>query len=145
MAQRHLVTTSIVSNPGMAGQGAFGAAMVHPVQERAQYTYGQEYDIYGNDDGREHAAGGAYSSEPQVQTTYNPEAYGSYAHQGQNYQAQTYQGQQTYQPQTYQAQPYQPQTYEGQAPQSQARAQNGASTNGSRVSHYDEGDAYGGI
>lgn len=53
-----------------AGMGAANAAL----HERPRYTYGQ-----ANDDEGSEIAHGAYSSQPQVQAPYNPEAYGSYA------------------------------------------------------------------
>lgn len=58
-----------------AGYGATSAGgMLH---ERPRYTYGQ--DRGQADDNFSEVAHGAYSSQPQAQVAYNPEAYGSYA------------------------------------------------------------------
>ncbi|KAJ3493497.1 hypothetical protein NLJ89_g11006 [Agrocybe chaxingu] len=60
-------------------------ATTSPLQERPKYVYGQDptaattgNDAAVEDDLSDHAHG-AYSSQPQVQAAYNPEAYGSYA------------------------------------------------------------------
>ncbi|TFK39696.1 hypothetical protein BDQ12DRAFT_664932 [Crucibulum laeve] len=135
MTQRgHTVAPSISGGPGMAGHGAYqgqhgdvnyGAAAVGAgvgvgaavaagtvLQERPRYTYGQDYTMNNasntapalDDDGSE-IAHGAYSSQPQMQAAYNPEAYGSYAayEGGAGYQEATreYQGQQGQQQQYY--------------------------------------------
>jgi hypothetical protein len=74
----HVSTSSVSSGPGMAGQGAFGSGA--RLQERPNYVYGQ-YDPFNarDDEANDIAQGGPYSSEPQPQTIYNPEVYGSYA------------------------------------------------------------------
>jgi hypothetical protein len=80
---------STYSNPGMAGHGAYtyggpAAGMVvggmnphDPMQQRPNYVYGQSYE--GDDNASDHVHG-AYSSQPMAQSSYNPEAYGSYAY-----------------------------------------------------------------
>jgi hypothetical protein len=62
--------TSFGSGAGLAGQGimATRAAMRAP-------GYGGGYGGYQNDD---ESFSGAYSSQPQPQAPYNPEAYGAY-------------------------------------------------------------------
>lgn len=123
----HTVAPSM-SGPGMAGQGAYtygatdssaalpsalaaaaaagaaGGAVAAGLQERPKYVYGQTDPSttqgQADDDMSEHAHG-VYSSEPQVQQTYNAETYGSYAaydtpaHGGEGYMEATreYQGQ----------------------------------------------------
>jgi len=86
MAQldRHEVI-SAYSSAGMAGHGAYsyapdGQLINGPssggIQERSNYVYGQNYE---EDNASDHAHG-IYSSQPQAQAAYNPEAYGSYAY-----------------------------------------------------------------
>ena len=138
VARGHTVAPSIGS-PGMAGQGAFSygatnsstsaysdpaasttavaaaaASASHALQERPKYVYGQadaseQQQHSGDDDLSEHAHG-AYSSEPQVQQSYNAESYGSYAAYDGNagYQDATreYQGQEGYGQEGYAAQGY---------------------------------------
>ena len=48
------------------------------LQERPKYVYGQD-PKHPDDIASDIAHGGAYSSQPQVQSTYNAEAYGNYA------------------------------------------------------------------
>jgi hypothetical protein len=48
------------------------------LQERPKYVYGQDPRQH-DDVATDIANGGAYSSQPQAQSTYNTEAYGSYA------------------------------------------------------------------
>ena len=62
-----------------------GATTATPavLQERPKYVYGQDptpanQQLQNDDNGSDAAHGGVYSSEPQAQSTYNPEAYGSY-------------------------------------------------------------------
>ena len=61
---------------------AGGAASHAPLQERPKYVFGQpvqnEHDPASDDDASD-LANGVYSSQPVMQTEYNPEAYGSYA------------------------------------------------------------------
>lgn len=101
------ISSSTAGGPGMAGQGAYytgGTQPQHdfvdqysdhpyamspsprpqpalPLQERQQYTFGQlpsqHYDPNGMDDGLSDGHG-PYSSEPQMQTSHNPEAYSGY-------------------------------------------------------------------
>lgn len=107
MAERHhSFAPSVASGPGMAGQGAFqvgatynngapttdrygaagygataygaaGAGAAGALQERPRYAYGQQ-----NAEEVDDMAHGVYSSQPQPQAPYNPEAYGSYATYG---------------------------------------------------------------
>lgn len=68
---------------GAAGAGGYGAtaygaaAAGGAMQERPRYAYGQH-----NHDEMDDMANGVYSSQPQPQVSYNPEAYGSYANYG---------------------------------------------------------------
>ncbi|KAG2011973.1 hypothetical protein CC2G_012030 [Coprinopsis cinerea AmutBmut pab1-1] len=70
------------------------------LQERPKYVYGQADPHSQHDDDVSEHAHGVYSSQPQMQTAYNPEAYGSYAAYDNTagYQQPTreYQGQQGY-------------------------------------------------
>lgn len=63
--------------PGMAGYGAYpyAAGAGATLHERHQYVYGAQTGMREDD-----PFGGPYSSQPQPQSSYNPEAYGSYAH-----------------------------------------------------------------
>lgn len=88
--------TSFGSGAGLAGQGimATRAAMRAP-------GYGGGYGGYQNDD---ESFSGAYSSQPQPQAPYNPEAYGAYVPYngggGAGYQeaVRGYQGQRAFEP-----------------------------------------------
>ncbi|KAF5379404.1 hypothetical protein D9615_006495 [Tricholomella constricta] len=148
MAHRgHTVAPSIGST-NMAGQGAYpynggagaggsGAA----IQERQMYTYGQGYDTNGarDDDISDLAHGGPYSSEPQMQATYNPEAYGSYAYSTEGHYATN--PQQPHHP--YSAQEYQAH-YQDNAPP--ALVAGAPAVPAGRTAHLvDTDDAYGGI
>jgi len=67
-----------------AGAAATAAASGGGLQERPKYVYGQDtsrpHQQWHHDDiASDIAHGGAYSSQPQVQSAYNAEAYGSYA------------------------------------------------------------------
>jgi len=142
--------------PGMAGQGAFrggvtGAAASTPVlQERPRYVYGQE-PVHNSepaleDEGSD-VAHGAYSTQPQVQQPYNPEAYGSYAaYESQaGYQEATreYQGQQGYNANDY---AYEPQQHQGYAGYDYAAASAYADGNAPASGSYNAHDgAYGGM
>ncbi|CAA7265158.1 unnamed protein product [Cyclocybe aegerita] len=133
----HNVAPSISSAVGtnMAGYGATGmttatppsqalaaannnTSATSPLQERPKYVYGQDPTpaTSGNnaaieDDLSDHAHG-VYSTQPQVQAAYNPEAYGSYAKYedgtatgtAQAYYDQSAYAQGGYDPQTYIAQ-----------------------------------------
>ena len=105
MTQTHNVAPSISSTAAdnMAGYGSAASTEATPpsmalananaaaaaaatLQERPKYVYGQnpanDASTTGSrdqDDSGSVAHGGAYSSEPQMQTSYNAEAYGSYA------------------------------------------------------------------
>jgi hypothetical protein len=113
----HSVAPSIGGAGAMAGYGssydnaqsdeAAAARARAPLQERPKYVYGQGPANGHSDDD----INGVYSSEPTVLTSYNPEAYGSYAQyegtgvaQGGGYQdaQREYQGQ----PGQYNAQEY---------------------------------------
>jgi predicted lipid-binding transport protein (Tim44 family) len=68
----------------LAAAAAATAASGGSLQERPKYVYGQDpshaYQQWQHDDvASDIAHGGAYSSQPQVQSAYNAEAYGSYA------------------------------------------------------------------
>lgn len=69
----HGTSPSVSSGPGMAGHGAYSYA----AGTGATQVYGNQYD---HEEASDLALGGPYSSQPQPQATYNPEAYGSYAH-----------------------------------------------------------------
>lgn len=158
MTQReHTAAAPSISSggPGMAGQGAFrggvaAAAASTPVvlQERPRYVYGQVQNSEPalDDDGSE-VAHGAYSTQPEVQQPYNPEAYGSYAaYESQaGYQEATreYQGQQGYNANNY---VYEPQQHQGYAEYdyaaASAYADGNAPASGSHNAHH---GAYGGM
>ena len=61
------------------GAGAAGGAGAG-VPERPAYVYGQSYEAMDE-------ANGPYSVQPQMQTAYNPEAYGGYAYTTEGNQA----------------------------------------------------------
>ncbi|KAF8902430.1 hypothetical protein CPB84DRAFT_863927 [Gymnopilus junonius] len=94
------------ANAASATAGAAAAAAAAALQERPKYVFGQPVqNEHGNatEDNASETAGGVYSSQPVMQTDYNPEAYGSYAkyedvaHTGGYQDAQReYQGQQGY-------------------------------------------------
>lgn len=97
---------------GATAAGVGAAAAGGQLHERPRYTYGQH-----NEEEADDIAHGVYSSQPQPQMPYNPEAYGSYAvydqHNGPapaagGYQEATreYQGQQGYVQGGYQAQEF---------------------------------------
>jgi len=112
----HNVAPSVSSaaGAGMAGFGSAAAAATVPVaknennapiatapavplQERPKYVYGQEPVSSktggATDDDTTH---GAYSTEPQMQASYNAEAYGNYAHAAYQDAEREYQGQTGY-------------------------------------------------
>ncbi|KAG5641616.1 hypothetical protein DXG03_004639 [Asterophora parasitica] len=154
----HHATPSI-GGPNMAGHGAFAAGagaagmavgVGATIQERQMYTYGQNYDDTASDH-----AHGAYSSEPQMQATYNPEAYGSYAYSTEgHYAAATTAPGQAFHP--YSAQEYQAHYQDNASTQPQQQYYNNgpppalvagapAVPAGRAVSIIDTEDAYGGI
>lgn len=65
----------------LAAASAAAAAPAVPLQERPKYVYGAAVPAHDSaeEQAREAAHGGAYSADPQAQTAYNAEAYGSYA------------------------------------------------------------------
>lgn len=89
MAGHGAYNSPAMVNTAAQADTAYAATRAGPngLQERPQYTYGQDFRQNGNnrrdqaidDDAMEAAHGGAYSSEPQQQGSYNHEAYGSYA------------------------------------------------------------------
>ena len=102
----HSASASI-STAGVAGYGAAGSVATPPsqalaasnaaaaaavLQERPKYVYGQDpnaaADSQNEDDVASEAHGGAYSSQPQPQTGYDAEAYGSYAQYAEGGQAE---------------------------------------------------------
>jgi hypothetical protein len=84
-------TPEAATSAATPASGGGGVAL----QERPKYVYGQgvtttsekqeqqdqdeQQQQQQHDDAVSDAHGGAYSSEPQVQSAYNPEAYGHYA------------------------------------------------------------------
>lgn len=120
-------SVSTVGGAGMAGYGAASGGATLPsqalaaanaasaaavLQERPKYVYGQDPNAaadsqHDQDDAASEAHGGAYSSQPQAQTGYDAEAYGSYAQYAEGGQAEgayqdaqrEYQGQQGYEAQ----------------------------------------------
>lgn len=88
-----------MNSPGMAGHGAYpfiAGVGNNTLHERPNYTYGTAYDLAVNDD----SIAGPYSSQPQLQSAYNPEAYASYVpppvldnHDGRQQVFQPYQAQ----------------------------------------------------
>jgi len=79
-------TSAQPPSEALAAETAATAATVAAgggLQERPKYVYGQDPSPTSqqqqHDDTVSDAHGGVYSSQPQVQGTYNAEAYGSYA------------------------------------------------------------------
>lgn len=63
-----------------AAATAAAAAAAAPLQERPKYVYGAPVPAQDSAEGQAtEASNGAYSADPQAQTSYNAEAYGSYA------------------------------------------------------------------
>ncbi|TEB33275.1 hypothetical protein FA13DRAFT_197977 [Coprinellus micaceus] len=107
-------SASAYSDAAASTAAVAAAGASHGLQERPKYVYGQsdsaeQQQNNGEDDVSEHAHG-AYSSEPQVQQSYNAESYGSYAayDASAGYQDATrqYQGQEGYAQDGYAAQGY---------------------------------------
>ena len=75
--------TAATSATATAAAAATTPASGGGLQERPKYVYGQDPSPTSqqqqHDDTVSDAHGGVYSSQPQVQGTYNAEAYGSYA------------------------------------------------------------------
>ncbi|RDB18529.1 hypothetical protein Hypma_000236 [Hypsizygus marmoreus] len=141
------IAPSLSSGSNLAGQGAYpytGGA----IQERQPYTYGQAYtdnNIAREDESSsEIAHGGAYSSQPQPQAAYNPEAYASYAYSTDQHSpgSSDSRSPQIYHP--YQTAEYQPR-YQDHAPPALVAGAPAVAAGRSTRPVINDDDAYGGI